>query len=131
MNINKNKGVWNQVNIWKVIAEKIEQETGYQVVPLYDKDDTINEVILLIGSVNYNSRKNVYEVKGDLAIKYSHEQGCWDMVTALLDLETIGCCSEASLSTYANGFMAMSIEFNVLVSCDQDGRFKVKGAQYD
>lgn len=121
------------MNVWAAIADKVERETGYQVVSLNDKNDTINvnQIVLTITSVSRSSLKDAFEVAGEFAIKYSHEHGCWEIVTELLALEMTGCRTEAVLTTYTNGFTAMSIGFNTLVWQDKNREFRVESVHYD
>lgn len=118
------------MNVWSAIKEKLEKETGYHVVSLPNKDDTINtgEIILLITSIERTSYENGYLVHGELAVKASH-MNCWQAVTDLLDLELTGAQAEAVLTTYANGFTAMSISFNILVYRDKNRHFVIKEVQ--
>lgn len=120
------------MNAWNAIKDKLERETGYQVVSLPSKDDTIqtNEIILLITSISKTSYLDVYEVRGDLAIKYSHMCN-WQAVTDLLDLELTGSQAEAMMTTYASGFTAMAISFTVHVKKDKDRQFIVEDIQYE
>ncbi len=119
------------MNVWTLIKDKIEKETGYHVVSLPDKNDTINtnEIILLITSLERTSYENGYQVRGELAVKYSH-MDCWNIVTDLLDLQLTGASAQADLTTYENGFMAMSISLNVLVYCDKNREFVIKEVDY-
>lgn len=120
------------MNIWNAIKDKLERETGYQVVSLPDKNETIqtNQIILLINSISRTSYSDVYEVRGDLAIKYSHICN-WQAVSDLLDLQLTGAQAEAIMTIYANGFTAMSISFTVHVKKDKDRQFRVEDIGYE
>lgn len=120
------------MNVWTAIKAKLERETGYQVVSLPGKDDTIqtNQIILMITSITRTSYEDVYEVRGELAVKHSHMCN-WRAVTDLLDLELTGAQAEAVLTTYAGGFTAMSVAFMAHAKKDKNRQFAVEVIKYE
>mgnify|MGYP006913732443 CR=1 FL=1 len=119
------------MNVWTVIKDRLEKQTGYRVVSLPDKNDTINvnDLILLITSIERTSHENGYQVRGELAVKAGHMDN-WQVVTDLLDLELTGAHAQAHLLTYENGFTAMSINFNILVYRDKNRKFVINEVEY-
>lgn len=85
---------------------------------------------MLITSISKTSYLDVYEVRGELAIKHSHMCN-WRAVTDLLDLELTGAQAEAAMTTYASGFTAMAISFTVHVKKDKDRQFMVEEIEYN
>lgn len=121
------------MNIWAALKDKLERETGLQVVSLSDNNDTIQvgQIVLLITSIARTSMRDCFRVAGELAVKYSHEQGCWVASTKLLDLELTGCEAELSLTTYSNGFTAMFLPFTLHVWRDEARQLRVERVEYD
>lgn len=118
------------MNVWQAIKDKVERETGYQVVSLDDNQDTINtkQIILIIEKIEKTSYENTYQVSGSFAVKYG--QG-WPIVTDLLDLELTGTRAVSEMTSYSNGFIAMSIEFVILAKKEKDRTFTIKEVNYD
>lgn len=121
------------MNVWTVIKNQLEKETGKTVVSLPDANQTIStgQIILLITSVGLTTNKDrCYEVDGDLIIKSSHQDD-WHALTELLDMGLTGTRATATMTTYEGGFTGMSIGFKVYVR-DHGGRnVTITEVEYD
>lgn len=120
------------MNIWKAIAVQLEKQTGFTVRALEDINDTIetHELILLIENVALTEMPDIYEVHGQVAIKYA-QQAQWQVLTNLLDMQLTGFSRQAFLTNYNNGFSAMALEFSILVHKDPQRQFIIKEVKYE
>lgn len=115
------------MDIWNILSQQLESETGYKVVMLPHKDATINdnEIILVIDRIAQGDHPGQYSVNGELAIKYSQAIN-WQAVTDLLDLCLTGTSATAQMKTYAQGFIAMSVPFCIQVFAPPVQENKIK-----